>query len=189
MSNRRSLDVEPHVAAVGQSPEAPIAAVRDDRPDARETGQAVAQELTTGPDVVWLGGISASAHGQAQDLDEDRSFGADRPTAPTAGVVKRRAIAPAPYRFNDSSSATRPRIEHGGSGCRLELDRLGSTSQGQHSPSEADPQDEHRRHRGRDQQVAAYEVNECVGAGDGPANGTGNEQERARHPGPLASIE
>jgi hypothetical protein len=87
------------------------------------------------------------------------------------------------------SSAIRPRIEHGGSGGRLELDRLGSTSQAQHSPSEADPQDEHRRHRGRDQEVAAYEVNECVGAGDGPANGTGNEQERARHPGPLASVE
>jgi hypothetical protein len=98
------------------------------------------------------------------------------------GAIRRTPI-------QESSSATRPRIEHGGSGGRLELDRLGSTSQAQHSPSEADPQDEHRRHRGRDQQVAAYEVNECVGAGDGPANGTGNEQERARHPGPLASVE
>jgi hypothetical protein len=49
-----------------------MAAVRDDRPDAGEAGQAVAQELTTGPDVVWLGGIRASAHGQTQDLDEDR---------------------------------------------------------------------------------------------------------------------
>jgi arylamine N-acetyltransferase len=57
---RRSLDVEPQVAAVGQGTEAPIAAVGDDRADAGQTSETVAEEVATDPDIVWPGRIGTA---------------------------------------------------------------------------------------------------------------------------------
>jgi hypothetical protein len=92
---RRSLDFEPQVAAIGQGAQVPIAAVGDDRSDARQTGQAVTEQVAPGPDRVRLGGISTGAHRRPEDLDEDRPLGTDRPTTSPAGIVERRAVTSA----------------------------------------------------------------------------------------------
>jgi len=56
---RRSLDIEPQVAAAGEVAQAPITPIGDDRPDARQTSETVAEEFATGPHIVWLGRIGA----------------------------------------------------------------------------------------------------------------------------------
>jgi len=64
--------------------QAAVGPVADDRPHAREIGQPVAQELPGGGHVVGSSGVHTGGNGQAQDLDEERALGADRPATPAA---------------------------------------------------------------------------------------------------------
>jgi len=61
----RRLDVEREVRAVGEPRETAVGPVADDRPHAREIGQAIVQELAGGDDVVGSSGVRASGERQA----------------------------------------------------------------------------------------------------------------------------
>jgi hypothetical protein len=60
----RRLDVQREVLTLGERREAPVGPVADDRADAREIGQAIAQELASGHDVVGSSGVRASGERQ-----------------------------------------------------------------------------------------------------------------------------
>jgi hypothetical protein len=60
----RRLDVQREVLALGERREAPVGPVADDRADARQISQAIAQELAGGDDVVGSSGVRASGERQ-----------------------------------------------------------------------------------------------------------------------------
>jgi len=95
----RRLDVEREVLALSERREPAVGPVADDRPHAREIGEAVAQELPGRRDVVGTSGVRPSGERQAEDLDEQRPLRADRPATAATGPVERRPVAAALHRL------------------------------------------------------------------------------------------